>query len=157
MDNVQKNNFTYYNAPSPKTFKLRLIYIYCCDGVRLRLYGTGPLMAPLSIPQITHEWTLNSGGMIMTDKKRKELEKNLSQCHSVDHKDWPGRTNPGLHGGKPATSRLSHRTPISERMLQLELTPVKLIKYGVKADLKANCHEHLPWTNRSVYSETIIL
>jgi hypothetical protein len=41
-------------------------YFYCCDGVRLRLCGTGPLTGPLSIDQMLHEWIWSSGGLILT-------------------------------------------------------------------------------------------
>jgi hypothetical protein len=41
--------------------------------------------------------------------KPKYSGKNLSQCHFVHHKSYPG-SNPGLRGGRPATNRLSHGT-----------------------------------------------
>jgi hypothetical protein len=38
------------------------------------------------------------------------LGENLTQCRFVHHKAWCLDTNPGRHGGKPATNRLSYGT-----------------------------------------------
>jgi hypothetical protein len=51
-------------------------------------------------------------GMILTAESRKHLEKNLSQCHFVQHKSYtsdPG-ANPGRRGDSPTTNCLSHGT-----------------------------------------------
>jgi hypothetical protein len=43
----------------------KLLY-YCCDGVRLCICGNGPLMGPLCIRQMIHEWIWNILEMILT-------------------------------------------------------------------------------------------
>jgi hypothetical protein len=45
------------NGPKLNTSKKfnKSVIVYCCDGVRLRLCRTGPLIGLLSILQMTHE------------------------------------------------------------------------------------------------------
>jgi hypothetical protein len=38
---------------------------YCCNEVRLCLCRTGPLMGPLSIPHMIHEWLWSHGRMML--------------------------------------------------------------------------------------------
>jgi hypothetical protein len=52
-----------------------------------------------------HQWNENDRG------KPKYSGRNLSQCHFVHHKSYPG-SNPGLRGERPATNRLSHGTAL---------------------------------------------
>jgi hypothetical protein len=48
--------------------EMKDMYCYCCGGVRLCLCGTAAANAPLSNPQMMHEWEWSSGGMILTGK-----------------------------------------------------------------------------------------
>jgi hypothetical protein len=58
-----------------------------------------------------HKYGALGGVMILTGKTE-ELGKNLSKCHlSTTNPIWidPG-ANPDVHGGRPATNRLSYGT-----------------------------------------------
>lgn len=68
---------------------------YCCDEVRLRLIGTGPLEGPLSILLMMHGWIWSSSRKILMEKKKpKDADRNVFQCHFVCRKyclGWPVR------------------------------------------------------------------
>jgi hypothetical protein len=89
---------------------------YCCDEVRLRLIGTGPLEGPLSILLMMHGWIWSSSRKILMEKKNQRTRTEM--CSSVTlfaaSTAWGDPcANPGLPLWKPATNRISTDTVIS--------------------------------------------
>jgi hypothetical protein len=62
--------------------------------------GTGSLTAPLSIPQMIHEWIWSSGEMILTGENRRTRRKTCpSATLSTINPTWTDLwANSGLHG-----------------------------------------------------------
>lgn len=66
----------------------------------------------LILVRATCRWTWRISGMILSEKKPKYSEENLTQCHCVHHKSHMDRLGPSrsARGQKPATNLLSHGT-----------------------------------------------
>jgi hypothetical protein len=104
-----------------------------------------PLMGPLSIQQMTHEWIWSSGGMILTGKPE-HSERKLSQFHFVYHKlAWTDLgANPYLRGNKPASNRLSYGTANTGVYLCKSLCGVGICSFYV-SDFPGCYCIYLPW------------
>jgi hypothetical protein len=84
----------------------------CCDGVRLRLRGTGPLTGVLPILQMICEWIGSICGIIFDMGAQKDWRRTCpSAIWSTKNPTWNDlRANPDLRLEKPATNRLSYGT-----------------------------------------------
>jgi hypothetical protein len=82
-----------------------IIVVVRWDSVSVEVW---PLMGPLSVSHMVHEWIWSSGGMILMGKP-KNSEINLSWCHFVHNKShWTDLgMNQGPCGEKLLTNHLS--------------------------------------------------
>jgi hypothetical protein len=69
-------------------------FFYRFDEVRLCLCGTGPLLGPLSIPQMIREWIQSNGGVILTGENRRTRRKTCpSATLSTTDPTWTSFTH----------------------------------------------------------------
>jgi hypothetical protein len=76
MDDAQNREMGATLAPhNAWSFYYYYKYYYYYVGVRLCLWGTGPLTGPLSIPQMKNEQIWSSGGMTFTEENQRTRRK----------------------------------------------------------------------------------